>query len=31
LQYESGRLSSYLFKVNIGRIVAQFEDGRTDG
>ena len=31
LQYESRRLSSYLFKVNIGRTVVQFEDGRTDG
>src|SRR5438552_5812787 len=31
LQYESRRLSSYLFKVNIGRTVVQLEDGRTDG
>ena len=31
LQYESRRLSSYFFKGNIGRTVAQLEDGRTDG
>ena len=31
LQDESRRLSSYLFKVNIGRTVVQLEDGRTDG
>src|SRR5437762_628128 len=31
LQYESRRLSSYLFKVDIDRLVAQHEDGRTDG
>src|SRR5439155_5331238 len=31
LQYESRRLSSYLFKVNIGRTVVQLEDVRTDG
>src|SRR5436190_12307530 len=29
--YESRRLSSYLFKVNIGHTVVQLEDGRTDG
>ena len=31
LQYESRRLSSYLFKVDIDRLIAQLEDGRTDG
>src|SRR5436190_20450511 len=31
LQYESRRLTSYLFKVNIDRTVVQLEDGRTDG
>src|SRR5437667_3052566 len=31
LQYESRRLTSYLFKVNIGRTVVQLEDRRTDG
>ena len=31
LQYESRRLSSYLFEVDIDRLVAQLEDGRTDG
>src|SRR5436190_23267931 len=29
LQYESRRLSSYLFKVNIGCTVVQLEDGRN--